>query len=48
MTLAAKPEHVELGEWLAHQGKHFNCAHANSEVLRLRLMLRQLSNSIGS
>lgn len=21
MTLAAKPEHVELGEWLAHQGE---------------------------
>jgi len=23
MTLAAKPEHVEKGEWLAHQGLYF-------------------------
>ena len=31
MTLAAKPEHVELGEWLAHQGEYPIGAEANRD-----------------
>lgn len=35
MTLALKPQLVEEGEWLAHQGMHhflrfYNCNHANA------------------
>ena len=39
MTLAAKPEHVELGEWLAHQGKQSIHVYVTLEVMSTRLIV---------
>jgi hypothetical protein len=42
MTLAAKPEHIDKAEWLAHQGK---CG-SDWRIFRTSLNYRQLSNNI--
>ena len=46
MTLAAKPEHVEKGEWLAHQGNKYSpgCSQGAFSLFSSSLGLGQPSN----